>query len=211
MLKLNVMRFNSFWMLLILLTKFWFSGFPQLDLVRFQFPSDGEVIKGNVQIIGSITGENLQYADISFSYQNSETDTWFLIASVDTTITDDVIAAWDTSTIADGFYQLRIQAHYDNGDVQDSLVKDIQVRNYSAVDPIQVDEIGSLQVETTPDQSIVEITTATLEDTPTPMPASDLMVTRSQFFMTVIQSAIFGILLLIVAVLFIIIRRRKLG
>ncbi len=211
MLKLNVMRFNSFWMLLILLTKFWFSGSPQLDLVHFQFPLDGEVIKGNVQILGSITGEDFQSADISFRYQDSESDTWFLISSIDSIGADEVIASWDTSTIADGVYQLRILAHYKNGDDQEAVVKDIQVRNYSPIDPVPTKEDGSTEIEAIPELTNTEITTAMVNDTPTPMPLNELTVTRSQFFLTVIQSAIFGILLLIVAVLFIIIRRRKLG
>ena len=205
------MRFNSLLVLFITTTKFWMSGILQLDLVRFQFPLDGEVIKGNVQIIGSITGEDFQTADISFRYQDSESETWFLITSIETTVVDDVIATWDTSTIADGVYQLRILAHYKNGDDQETEIRDIQVRNYSPIDPFPTKEDVSPQMEKTPQLSNSVIKTVVLKDTPTPMPINDLTVTRSQFFQTVIQSAIFGILLLIAVVLLIIIRRRKLG
>lgn len=205
------MRFKLFWMLFILISQVWISIFPQLDLVRIQFPTDGEVIKGNVQLVGSITGQDFQFADISFRYQDSTSDTWFLITSIDSNINDGVIASWDTSTIADGLYQLRVLAHYENGNDQEAIVKDIQVRNYSPTDPVPTRDASSPPIDATPLQSITVITSATQEDTPTPMPFNELTVTRSQFFLTVLQSAIFGILLLIVAILFIIIRRRKLG
>lgn len=50
----------------------------QLDLVRITSPKSGDVLQGNVEISGTVTGVGLQYAEISFQFQDTNNaEEWF--------------------------------------------------------------------------------------------------------------------------------------
>ena len=199
----------AFWLLSLI--SIWFSPFPQLDLVRIQSPVDGGSLQGNVSIIGTVTGNGFQSAEISFRYQDTESQSWFVIAQTTSPVVDDLIATWDTSTIADGVYQIRVLAVFDDGRTQEEIITNLNVRNYTPFDPIKTED-PVLQSGSNESHAIIPIAaTPTLRPSPTPMPANEMTITQSQFINTAIQGAILGILFLMVIALFIIIRRRKMG
>jgi hypothetical protein len=196
---------------LISLISIWFSPFPQLDLVRIQSPVDGDTLQGNVSIIGTVTGNGFQSVEIGFRYQDTQSQSWFVIAQSTAPVVDDVIATWDTSTIADGVYQIRVLAIFDDGRKQEEIIANLNVRNYTPFDPIKTEEstLPSGLNEQTP---IIPVeATPTLRPSPTPMSVNEMIITQSQFINTAIQGAILGMLFLLVIALFIIIRRRKMG
>lgn len=199
----------SFWVLSLF--SIWFSPFPQLDLVRIQSPGNEDTLQGNVPIIGTVTGNGFQSAEISFRYQDTESQSWFVIAQTTSPVVDDLIATWDTSTIADGVYEIRVMAVFDDGRKQEEIIANLNVRNYTPFDPINTVE-PVLQSELNEQTPIIPIkATPTLRPSPTSMPANEMIITQSQFINTAIQGAILGILFLLVVALFIIIRRRKMG
>jgi hypothetical protein len=211
MLKLNVMHVDILILWLVSFVVGWFSPFPQLDLVRVQTPKNGDFVQGSVQIVGTVTGTGFQKAEISFRYQESQTQSWFLITQIDSPIVDDLLANWDTSTIADGTYQIKVLAFYENDRQQETIIENLSVRNYSPFDPIKTDPSGETQILPTSGVPIEIVPTPTQKLFPTPIPPNEMIVTQSQFIMTVIQGAILGILFLFVIALLVIIRRRKLG
>ncbi|HSM23620.1 MAG TPA: hypothetical protein VK856_02020 [Anaerolineaceae bacterium] len=182
----------------------------QLDLVRINSPKDGDVLQGNVYIEGTISGLTFTSAEISFRYQDSLSSNWFQIETIDSQIVDDTLAIWDTSTIADGIYQLRIEALYDDGRTQETIVNNLNIRNYTAFNPITTSTPEIVENDDDENEPIIT-TTATVAAIPTPFPPNEMIISRSQFFLTMVQGAIFGILLLVVLLLFIIIRKRKIG
>ena len=210
MLKLKVMHkiLNIF--LLIPFITGWFSQNHQLDLVRMTSPKEGEILQGSIYIQGTISGSAFEYAEISFQYQDSQSTNWFLIDTIETTIVDDTIAIWDTSTIADGKYRIKVIAYYENNQIHEAVLENLDIRNYTAVEPG-----GNIEGEgqSTPmgNAQSVDEATPTSAPIPTAVPPNEMTVSRSQFFITLIQGAIFGILLLVAGLLFVIIRRRKLG
>ncbi|MDO9087904.1 MAG: hypothetical protein Q7U53_16980 [Anaerolineaceae bacterium] len=211
MLKLNVMQVYLLILWVISFVGGWFSPIPQLDLVRIQTPKNGDFIQGSVQIVGTVTGTGFQKAEISFRYQESQLQSWFLINQIDSPIVDDLLANWDTSTIADGTYQIKVLAFYENGRQQETIIENLSVRNYTPFDPIKTDSSDETKILPTSGESIEIVPTPTKKPFPTPIPPNEMIVTQSQFIMTVIQGAILGVLFLFVIALFIIIRRRKLG
>lgn len=199
----------SFWVLSLF--SIWFSPFPQLDLVRIQSPGNEDTLQGNVPIIGTVTGNGFQSAEISFRYQDTESQSWFVIAQTTSPVVDDLIATWDTSTIADGVYEIRVMAVFDDGRKQEEIIANLNVRNYTPFDPIKTVE-PAMQSGLNEQTPIIPIkATPTLRPSPTSMPANEMIITQSQFINTAIQGAILGILFLLVVALFIIIRRRKMG
>lgn len=189
----------------------WFSPFPQLDLVRIQSPVDGEYLQGSVPIIGTVTGTGLQTVEISFRYQDSQSQSWFVISQITSPVVENIIATWDTSTIADGLYQIRVLAVYDNGRELEKIINNLNVRNYTPFDPLQTENPEVLSTEILQNQTLTIDTTPTLRSSPTPMPSNEMAVSQSQFVTTAIQGGILGVLFLFVVVLFIIIRARKMG
>lgn len=45
-----------------------------------------------------------------------------------------LLAVWDTTTISDGDYQLRLTVHYKDDSVVESVVRRVLVRNYTPVE-----------------------------------------------------------------------------
>jgi hypothetical protein len=197
--------------LVLSLMNVWFSPFPQLDLVRIQTPVDGEYLQGSVQIIGTVTGTGLQSAEISFRYQDSQSQSWFVIHKTTTSIVDDIIATWDTSTIADGAYQIRVLAVYENGRELEKIISDLNVRNYTPFDPIKTENPQVISTENLQNQLATLEVTPTLRSSPTVMPTNEMVISQPQFITTAIQGGILGVLFLFVISLFIIIRGRKMG
>ena len=198
-----------FWVLSLM--NVWFSPFPQLDLVRIQSPVDGEYLQGNVQIIGTVTGTGLQTADISFRYQDSQSQSWFVISQTTSPVVDDIIATWDTSTIADGVYQIRVLAVFENGRELEEIINNLNLRNYTPFDPIKTENPELISTEYLQNQIVTDAATPTLSASPTPMPPNEMVISQSQFITTAIQGGILGVLFLFVIALFIIIRGRKMG
>ena len=211
MLKLNVMHVNLLILLVLSFVSGWFYPFPQLDLVRIQTPKNGDFLQGSVKIVGTVTGTGFQKAEISFRYQESQSQSWFLINQIDSPIVDNILANWDTSTIADGTYQIKVLAIYENDRQQETIIENLNVRNYTPFDPIKTDSSDETQILPTTGMPIEIMPTPTQKPLPTPIPPNEMIVTQSQFIMTVIQGAILGVLFLFVIALFVIIRRRKLG
>lgn len=187
-----------------------FSPESQLDIVRITSPNEGEILQGNIYIEGTVSGSTFQFAEISFQYQDSQSSNWFEIGKIDAPIVDDTIGIWDTSTIADGIYRIKVVAHYENDRVQEAIVNNLDIRNYTALDPSVTDELPANEL----DESESQVTATPVVPTitvPTPMPKNEMVVTKTQFFLTLLQGAIFGVLFLAVIVIFVIIRRRKIG
>ena len=205
------MQIISLLLLVLSLMNVWFSPFPHLDLVRIQSPVDGEYLQGSVQIIGTVTGTGLQSAEISFRYQDSQSQSWFVISQISSPIVDDMIATWDTSTIADGMYQIRVLAVFENGRELEEIINNLSVRNYTPFDLIKTENPEAISTENLQNQIVTVEVTQTLRPSPTVMPPNEMIITQSQFITTAIQGGILGVLFLLVIALFIIIRNRKMS
>lgn len=96
-------------------------------------PEVGKVIQGAVDIIGSVTILGFSSYELAFTYDGDTTDTWFKISSSTTPIYEGELGTWDTTTITDGDYTLRLQVFLLDGSVQQTTVSGLRVRNYTAV------------------------------------------------------------------------------
>jgi len=116
-----------------------FSAFPA-HLARAQgeivilSPSQGEAIQGLVPVMGTIQADGIQSGEVAFAYAENPTDTWFLIGQFHKPVIEEPLATWDTTTIADGVYSLRVQVVLEDGKVVNQTVHSLRVRNYTAVE-----------------------------------------------------------------------------
>jgi hypothetical protein len=99
-------------------------------------PQPGQVVSGLVTLSGTADHPAFNRYELSFAYDEDPTDTWFSIGEpVDTRVIDGRLALWDTSTITDGDYSLRLRVWLQDGRSLEAVVPGIRVRNYSS-DPV---------------------------------------------------------------------------
>ena len=121
-----------------------------------QSPGGGEALQGVVSVSGTSIVPGFRSAEVAFAYQEDPTHTWFSIQQSAQPVENGVLASWDTTTIADGTYQLRLQVVLEDGQVLENLVAGLRVRNYSRVETSTPASPAARQATVTP--------------TPTPLP-----------------------------------------
>jgi hypothetical protein len=97
-------------------------------------PKAGSVLQGVVAVDGSSDIEGFGSSEISFTYTDDPTSTWFLIQSNSQPVSNDRLVTWDTTVITDGNYVLRLRVTLTDGSTREVLVPDLRVRNYSPVE-----------------------------------------------------------------------------
>jgi hypothetical protein len=95
-------------------------------------PRDGDALQGQVQIAGTADAPDFASAELSFAYASDVAGTWFVIQTIAARIQDGVLGQWDTTTISDGEYILRLRVNTLTGAYTDATVP-VQVRNYTSV------------------------------------------------------------------------------
>lgn len=172
--------------------------------VEITTPQQGQAVKGIVSITGTISADGFSSGEVSYAYDGDESNSWFLIATLTKPVANDVIASWDTTTISDGDYQIKVTAKYSTGDTKAVVIHQILVRNYTSVQatPLSTQTIVQNIVDT-PAQTLV----AQPQVTPFPTNAASLEVTEVKF--SIQQGAIIGVIVLGVLGIYVLIRWLK--
>jgi hypothetical protein len=75
-------------------------------------------LRGQVTISGKIDFPAFLTAGLDFAYASDPTGTWFNIQTFSQPLTDSTLAVWDTTSITDGDYVLRLRVSFEDGSVQ---------------------------------------------------------------------------------------------
>jgi len=102
------------------------------DLVLIS-PKAGQIVQGLVIVTGTVTVLGFSSYELSFAYLDDPTGTWFTLQNSSLPVFEGELGAWDTTTLTDGDYSLRLRAFLLDGSVQETAVSDLHVRNYTAV------------------------------------------------------------------------------
>lgn len=95
-------------------------------------PKQGEVVQGVVQVTGTASATGFAGYDLAFAFENSASQNWFSISSSNQPVNNDVLGSWDTTTITDGDYSLKLTIRLQDGTQQEAIVQHVLVRNYTA-------------------------------------------------------------------------------
>jgi hypothetical protein len=132
MLNLPVAMMKEF--VLFFVSLFWLSPLaapaPAVEIVS---PQKGQVLQGSVEIIGTIPPDGFVSGEVSYAYSQSDTETWFSIGSISQPVTNGILAVWDTSTISDGDYKIKVTVNDAGSEPQEVVVNQVLVRNYTPV------------------------------------------------------------------------------
>jgi len=172
-------------------------------------PAAGEVLRGQVPIVGTSEAPGFVSSELSFSYAGDPTGTWFVLQTSGQAGVNAVLATWDTLSISDGDYNLRLRVNLQDGTLLETSVTGLQVRNYTAL-PTPTAESSFTPTPTPRSEAPTPIllaasATPTLPPppTPTPLPHNPAALASSEIYASLKRGALligllflaFGILL----------------
>lgn len=152
--------------------------------VQISAPSPGAPLKGSVSITGNTAVAGFLSWEVNFGYAQDTTGTWFLIAEGAQPVNQGELAQWDTTTITDGNYNLRLTVYLEGGRREHFVVNDLRVRNYSPIETTTpTPTLTSTPFTETPRPSLTPSLTlipseTAIPDTPTPLPANPVIITQ---------------------------------
>jgi len=176
----------------------------QLDQVVISAPMPGQALQGDIIITGNTAIEGFVASEISFGYTGDATDTWFFIYYSTVPVENDLLAHWDTTTITDGDYTLRLVIDTVDGSQIKLIVPGLRVRNYTPVEtdtptplpPSATSGPGTpVPPSATPSMTPIPSTTP-LPPIPTPLPTNPAIISEKDVGMTFLEGAGIGIGLL---------------
>lgn len=100
--------------------------------VSITSPQAGQELRGQVQITGNMAAPNFASAELTFKYTASTAaENWFTIQTFSQPTADSALAVWDTTSVTDGDYDLRLRITLVDGTFQDVVVSGVKIRNDS--------------------------------------------------------------------------------
>jgi hypothetical protein len=193
MLKLTVAMLTLNWIISIFL--FILSPFLQSDQVLIDSPKNGDLVQGIVEIRGSTNIRDFKSAEVSFGFIDDKSETWFPIQFTDQPKQNDVLTNWDTTTITDGDYRIRVLVNLTDGTQVEARATEIRVRNYSRDEKIS-------RTDTVPTSFPQPLATVAIPS-PTPMQANPAEVSEGALTFSLLQGAAgAGILFFALAIYF---------
>jgi hypothetical protein len=143
-------------------------------------PKPGEALQGIVTITGTTALPGFTSAEVSFAYSHDKPEVWFLIQESQQAVTDGTIATWDTTTITDGVYDLRLVVNQADGNQPQVQVAGVRVRNYTLIEtntPAVTATVNATQSPlSTTLTRLPEVTVTAFKQTLTPLPTNPAQV-----------------------------------
>jgi hypothetical protein len=90
--------------------------------VAITSPAPGDVLSGQVNIIGSTNAPDFVSAELDFAYASDPSGNWFPIQTLSQAVFDSPLYTWDTTSITDGDYMLRLRVFIADGSFQEVTV-----------------------------------------------------------------------------------------
>ena len=173
---------------------------PEVEILS---PSAGEALQGVIPVIGNTDIEGMESWELSFSYITNSRDTWFTIDEDDQAFENEILAQWDTTTITDGDYQLRLRVYLAEEQISDSVITDLHVRNYTIIET----SIPGV-IPTSDSLPTIELTATSQPLTPTPLPVNPMEVSERDIVNSLAHGAITSFALIALIGLYASIRKK---
>jgi hypothetical protein len=91
-------------------------------LLAITSPPAEEVLRGEVTITGNTDIPSFVFAQLDFAYASNPTGTWFTIQTFSEPVAESTLAMWDTTSISDGDYVLRLRVTLEDSTFQEVTV-----------------------------------------------------------------------------------------
>jgi hypothetical protein len=156
----------------------------------------GDVIQGVVSIAGNSDVEGFISWELTYSYAEDSTGTWFLIYESDIPVQDNTLAEMDTTRITDGNYNIRLTVYLKESRRAHFTIRDIRVRNYSPIETnTPAPPFTSTPSTVTPllnqtDTGESQPSETPPPKTPTPLPTNPIRISPSDISNTLIRGIV---------------------
>lgn len=171
--------------------------------VAVQSPRPGEAVQGVVPVIGNTDIDGFQSYELAFAFAEDATETWFPIHSSTQPVANDLLGEWNTTTLTDGTYSIRMRVEISEGEAITILVEGLRVRNYS---PIETDTPAPTA---TPDPGEPATPTLTpIPPTPTAFPSNPVELPASRISASLLGGVLGAAALMGLLALYRIMRRK---
>jgi len=168
-----------------------------------QSPMQGEVLQGMVTIKGSSDETGFLSSEIDFAYAGDTTGTWFLVSTGSQPVDSDTLATWDTTTITDGNYNLRLRVFLSDGTYLDAITSNLRVRNYTPIET-PTPAPTAIQPTLTPTNTL----TPTPFPTPTLLPINPAVLTQTEFSTSLAYGGLGAVTLIVILGIYLWLRRK---
>ena len=168
------------------------------DQLVFISPNPGQALQGTVLIVAESNFDSPANIQLSFSYADDPRETWFLIQEFQEISQQELRVEWNTTTITDGNYVLRLSAQLDQG--MTAVYRDgLRVRNYTVVEtntPVPT-FTPAPQDTSVPTATPIKTSTA-VPPTATELPPNPAQITNVDIWGSILQGALITLSLFVI-------------
>ena len=163
--------------------------------VAITSPHAGDILRGSITVAGTTDVPDFLSAQLDFKYASSDAENWFALQTLSQPTLDSVLYTWDTTSITDGSYILRLQVFLTDGTSQEVTVP-ITILNDSTiptptVTPTSTPETILLGQVPTPFLLAASPTpTDVPRPTPTPLPVNPISLNQSEIYASLTRGAL---------------------
>ena len=154
-------------------------------------PTPGQALQGIVSIVGSVELPGFQSFQLEFAYTSDQGRTWFPLAEGNALPVAGALAQWDTTTLTDEDFDLRLTVRLADGTALSSTVSGLRVRNYTPIEastPTPTSAFGG--ASPTPQQTPTARISPTPTPTLTPLPTNPARLTEQDLAVSMGKGAI---------------------
>jgi hypothetical protein len=155
-------------------------------------PGAGSAVMGKVEVRGYIKATDFSNFDLEFSHATADDTSWFPITTSTENPADGLLGIWDTTSIADGDYRLRLTVVYKDNSRAEVTVQGLRVRNYTPIETSTPDGEVTTSGQTA---SIVKPTFPAPPPQQNGDPTNDLEIGQDDLLKTDLVSLAVGIIL----------------
>ena len=175
-------------------------------------PKSGDILRGQVTITGTTDVANFLSARLDFAYASNPAENWFALQALSQPASDSALTIWDTTSITDGDYVLRLQVFLNDGTTREVTVplriqNDTPIPTAAPIPTITPEEVFSIQIPTPFLLAASPTPTEVPRPTPTALPPNPAALNQSEIYASLRRGALVIIGLFVVAGVLVYMRR----
>jgi hypothetical protein len=174
----------------------------QNPVISISSPLPGTTLRGQVEILGNMDVPNFASAELALGYfipnggAADPADNWFPLQSFSQPKVDAPLMVWDTTSVTDGEYNLRLRVFLQDGSFQDATVNDLKLRN-DLPEPTETPQ-EFLQAPTQSSIPVKPTSTSTvIFPRPTPLPPNPAGLTTSLIFSNLTRGSLIAFVIFV--------------
>jgi hypothetical protein len=98
------------------------------EALHIDSPASNETVSGIVGIRGAAAAPGMMRFRVEFGYDPDPTGTWFLILEGTEPVQNGQLAVWDTTSVSEGDYALRLAAYFADGSIREVITRGLRLR-----------------------------------------------------------------------------------